>query len=396
MCVFFIQSVRLWYCGMSFSSDLLCCCESVICWVEGMSACMFQALQSVRLWYCGKCSDWLRSVELRVWVCVCFKPYSQFVCGIVACVLSGSDLLSWGYECVYVSSLTVSSSVVLRSTLCSVWLRSVELRVWVRVCFKPHSQFIFGIVECVLSGSDLLSWGYECVYVSSLTVSSSVVLWHVFCLAQICWVEGMSACMFQALQSVFLWYCGVHCVLSGSDLLCCCESAICWVEGMIACMFQALQSVCLWYCGVHCVLSGSDLLCCCESAICWVEGMSACMFQALQSVRLWYCGVHCVLTGSDLLSWGYECVYVSSLTVSSSVVLWQVFFLAQICLVAVRQKYVELRVWVRVCFKPYSQFVCGIVACVLSGSDLLSWGYECVYVSSLTVSSSVVLWHVLL
>ena len=41
--------------------------------------------------------------------------YSLFVCGIVECVLSGSDLLISEYECVYISrlSLIICSNVVL-------------------------------------------------------------------------------------------------------------------------------------------------------------------------------------------------------------------------------------------------------------------------------------------
>ena len=57
-------------------------------------------------------------------------------------------------------SMQSSSCDLMRSMyecMCS-WLRSVDLRVSVRVCFmaKLYNLFECGIVECVLSGSDLL------------------------------------------------------------------------------------------------------------------------------------------------------------------------------------------------------------------------------------------------
>ena len=191
-----------WEYGWVYDSSLSVCssvvlqnvvCLAEICWVDSMDECMVQALQPVRLWYYRMLSIWLRSVELRVWMSVWFKPYSLSICGITECCLSGWDLLSWEYGWVYDSNLTACSSVVLQNVVClaeicwvesmdecmvqalqsvrlwyyrmlSIWLRSVELRVWMSVWFKPYSLSICGITECYLSGWDLLSWQYWWVY----------------------------------------------------------------------------------------------------------------------------------------------------------------------------------------------------------------------------------------
>ena len=69
---------------------------------------------------------------------------------------------------------------------------------------KPYCLFVCGIGESVLSGSDVLSCGYEMFQGLSLTVCSSVLLENLLYLAQMCWVEIMSVCMFQGLKRI-IW-----------------------------------------------------------------------------------------------------------------------------------------------------------------------------------------------
>ena len=98
----------------------------------------------------------------------------QFVCGIAECELSGWDLLSWGYKCVYVSSHCAEAVHLWYCRMCSLWLRYVELRVWMCVCSTAiQRQFVY---LSVILESNACVW--ECVYVlQQYRGSSSIYLW---------------------------------------------------------------------------------------------------------------------------------------------------------------------------------------------------------------------------
>ena len=114
------------------------------------------------LWYCGMCSISLRSVVLRVWLCL--KPYSQFVCGILGCillvdllrlcVLSGWDMLSWDYEYVCFETLyTVTSSVVLFNLSCQTtnsFSIYQKIEVIINVWYLVEIWLIESMSECMI------------------------------------------------------------------------------------------------------------------------------------------------------------------------------------------------------------------------------------------------------